>query len=107
MVVDIRLPQEWEETGILPDSLLLTFFDEFGEINPEFLPKIKENFSPNDEIVLICRSARRTKFAIKFLKNHGFKNVRDIEGGILRLIAQNVCLEKFEPQGKTPNNAQN
>ena len=33
-VIDIRTKPEWEETGILPGSKLLTFFDERGKADP-------------------------------------------------------------------------
>ena len=33
-VIDIRTKPEWEETGILPGSQLLTFFDERGKADP-------------------------------------------------------------------------
>ena len=33
-VIDIRTKPEWEETGIVPGSKLLTFFDERGKADP-------------------------------------------------------------------------
>ena len=36
----------------------------------------------DDKIVLMCHSGRRTKLAMEVLKNAGFSNVSDIEGGI-------------------------
>ena len=95
-IIDIRLPQEWAQTGVLENSKLLTFFDEFGNINPNFLPTISSEFAKNDEIILICRTAHRTKFAIEYLKFNGFENVCDIDGGIFELIRLGVSLKKFE-----------
>ena len=33
-VIDIRTQPEWEETGIVPGSKLLTYFDERGRADP-------------------------------------------------------------------------
>jgi hypothetical protein len=44
-VVDIRLQSEWEETGIVSGSKLLTFFDEKGRADaPGWLEKLDIRF---------------------------------------------------------------
>ena len=61
-VIDIRTQPEWEETGILPDSKLLTFFDERGKADPAaWLAKVKPLASPDQPVIVICRSGNRTK----------------------------------------------
>ena len=32
-IVDVRRSSEWEHTGIIPNSILLTFFNEEGDYN--------------------------------------------------------------------------
>ena len=32
-IVDVRRSSEWELTGVIPNSILLTFFDEEGDYN--------------------------------------------------------------------------
>ena len=95
-IIDIRLPLEWSQTGVLENSKLLTFFDEFGTINPNFLSTILGEFNKTDEIILLCRTAHRTKFAVEYLKSKGFENVCDIDGGIFELIRLGVTLKKIE-----------
>ena len=49
-IIDIRLEEEWLETGILKNSYTITFFDEMGQYNlEEFLQKINKilNFEKN------------------------------------------------------------
>ena len=32
-IVDVRRSSEWEQTGVIPNSILLTFFDAKGDYN--------------------------------------------------------------------------
>jgi len=67
-VIDIRTRPEWEETGIVPGSHLLTFFDERGKADPAaWLAKAKAIAKPGDPLVVICRSGNRTKALSQFL----------------------------------------
>jgi len=67
-VIDIRTRPEWEETGIVPGSRLLTFFDERGRANPAaWLERAKEIARPGEPLVVICRSGNRTKALSQFL----------------------------------------
>ncbi|MBU1690417.1 MAG: sulfurtransferase, partial [Gammaproteobacteria bacterium] len=53
---DIRLPEEWRQTGVVEGSRKLTFFDAAGRTNPEFLPRFSAEVDKNAPVVLICRS---------------------------------------------------
>ena len=35
-IVDVRRPDEWRRTGVIPGSALLTAFDAGGRFNPDF-----------------------------------------------------------------------
>jgi adenylyltransferase/sulfurtransferase len=77
-LLDVREPYEWE-IGQLPDSLEMPLGDvpeRFGELNPE------------DAIVVYCRSGMRSRKAQLFLQDQGFKNVRNLSGGILDWAAK-------------------
>ncbi|RAZ54597.1 rhodanese-like domain-containing protein [Campylobacter hyointestinalis] len=80
-IVDIRRPSEWMEFGVLEGSKLITFENLNGKINPMFLSLIEQNFKKDDEIVLMCHTAIRSKAAMKFLQEKGYSNVKDIKGG--------------------------
>ena len=83
-VIDIRTQPEWEETGILPGSKLLTFFDEHGKADPgAWLEKLKPLAKPSDPVVVICRSGNRTKPVSQFLSQQaGYAKVYNVKSGI-------------------------
>lgn len=85
IIIDIRRVDEWEKTGIIENSKLLTFFDEKGGYN---VPKWLSDFSlivkdKNTPFVIYCAHANRTKLVGELLANNlGFKNVYELKGGI-------------------------
>jgi len=83
-VVDIRLQAEWEETGIVAGSKLLTFFDERGRHDaPAWLDKVKPFAGPADPVIVICRSGNRTKAVSRFLSEQaGYAKVYNVRNGI-------------------------
>jgi rhodanese-related sulfurtransferase len=94
LIVDIRLKDEWLETGILKNSYTITFFDEIGQYNLEdFLQKIDRilNFDKSKKFFLICRSGIRTKYLADFLHNEDY-NAISLAGGIFYVI-QNESYE--------------
>lgn len=88
-VIDIRLQSEWEETGIVPGSKLLTFFDEKGRYDAAaWLDKVKGFAKPDEPVVVICRSGNRTKPVSQFLSQQaGYKTVYNVRSGIKNWIA--------------------
>ena len=61
-IVDVRRSSEWDQTGVIPNSILLTFFDEEGNYNfDEWFEKLQLEISVTDPIILICRSGKRSK----------------------------------------------
>jgi rhodanese-related sulfurtransferase len=94
-IVDIRRSNEWNETGIISNSLLITFFDEKGNYNlKEWRQKLQENSSYNKDIIIICRSGRRTKIAAEIIsKNLGLK-VYNVTKGIKSWMQSNEPLVK-------------
>lgn len=83
-VVDIRLQSEWEDTGIVGGSKLLTFFDERGKADPAaWLEKVKPIAQPNEPVIVICRSGNRTKAVSQFLSQQaGYAKVYNVKQGI-------------------------
>ena len=61
-IVDVRRSSEWYQTGVIPNSILLTFFDEEGNYNfDEWYEKLQLEINVTDPIILICRSGKRSK----------------------------------------------
>ncbi|CTQ54067.1 FK506-binding protein [Roseibium album] len=87
-VIDIRRPDEWKATGVIPGSHLATFFDPGGNASPLFAAKLQKLVSaPDQEVVFICRTGRRSEALSEYLSEEvGFSNVANVEEGILGWI---------------------
>jgi len=83
-IVDIRTAAEWEETGIVSGSKLLTFFDERGRYDAtRWLEKIKPIAAPQQPLVLICRTGNRTRMVAQMLSQQaGYATVYNVKSGI-------------------------
>ncbi|TLP40820.1 rhodanese-like domain-containing protein [Arcobacter arenosus] len=91
VVIDIRTPPEWIETGIVPSSKTLMFFDQNGNYDvDQWLQKFKSYVKDkNQSFVLVCRSGNRTGMVGNFLsKKLGYKNVFHLENGIKSWIRE-------------------
>ena len=75
-IVDIRRSSEWDQTGVVPKSILLTFFDKEGNYNyDEWYEKLRLEIDEGKPIILICRTGRRTKIIAKMMEIKKFDNV--------------------------------
>ena len=55
-IVDVRSKTEWEQTGVIPESILLTFFDIEGNYDlNEWYEKLLIEIDQSEPIILICR----------------------------------------------------
>jgi adenylyltransferase/sulfurtransferase len=72
LLIDVREPHEYQIARI-PGARLIPL----GE-----LPKRLQEFDPNAEIVMQCKSGARSQRAVDFMKQNGFKNVLNMTGGI-------------------------
>ena len=95
LIVDIRRSSEWKDTGVIPNSVLITFFDERGNYNlKQWHKQLLENSSYNKDIILICRSGRRTKIAADIISKNLGINVYNVTNGIKSWIQSNETLLK-------------
>ncbi len=78
VVVDVREQQEYQINRIAGSTLI-----PLGE-----LPQRYEELDANAAIVCHCKSGQRSAKATGFLRSVGFKNVRNLAGGILGWIDQ-------------------
>lgn len=78
IIVDVREPQEYQINRIEGSKLI-----PLGE-----LPRRYEELDPHAAIVCQCKSGARSGKATAFLRGIGFKNVRNLAGGILGWIDQ-------------------
>ena len=73
VLIDVREPHEWQ-IGHIPYARLIPLGD---------LPKRVNELNSADEIVAHCKSGMRSAKAVEFLKQAGFKKVKNMKGGIL------------------------
>jgi molybdopterin/thiamine biosynthesis adenylyltransferase/rhodanese-related sulfurtransferase/molybdopterin converting factor small subunit len=73
VLIDVREPHEYQICNI-PQAKLIPLGD---------LPKRVNELDSADEIVAHCKSGMRSAKAVDFLKQAGFKKVRNMKGGIL------------------------
>jgi len=83
-LIDIRTSPEWQQTGVVKGSRLLTFFDEQGRADPgSWLQKARAIAKAGDPVIVICRSGSRTKVVSQFLSEQaGYAKVYNVKNGI-------------------------
>jgi rhodanese-related sulfurtransferase len=75
-VLDVRTPKEFAE-GHLPNAVNIDVMDSASFIKQIQLLKKRKNY------VVYCRSGKRSLKASAILVQNGFKNIYNMEGGIL------------------------
>jgi sulfur-carrier protein adenylyltransferase/sulfurtransferase len=73
VLIDVREPHEYQ-IGHIPYARLIPLGD---------LPKRVNELNSAEEIVAHCKSGMRSAKAVEFLKQAGFKKVKNMKGGIL------------------------
>ncbi|MEN9681447.1 MAG: hypothetical protein RLZZ627_1340 [Pseudomonadota bacterium] len=69
VIVDIRTPEEWKATGVIPGSQTVTFYDREGRYDLPGFSKALSQIAPDPKtpVVLVCRSGHRSGEAGKML----------------------------------------
>ena len=90
-IIDIRRAEEWQDTGVIKQSHLITFFDNKGNHNiEEWLPKLKKIVNEDEPVIIICRSGKRSGMVSKFLdEDANYSNVYNASGGMISWINSN------------------
>jgi rhodanese-related sulfurtransferase len=88
-IYDVRRPDEWRQTGVVEGSRKLTFVDNSGRMNPEFLPRFTAEVDKNAPVILICRTGSRTKALARELAEQGYTRIYNVQNGITRWIGEN------------------
>ncbi len=82
-IVDVRRPDEWQSTGVIPGSLLITAFDANGRPVAGFVEAVRAQVKPGAPLVLICRSGNRSAAAAQMLSAQGdYHSIYNLEGGV-------------------------
>ncbi len=96
-IVDVRRNSEWVQTGIIPNSILLTFFDEEGNYNfDEWYEKLQLEINVSNPIILICRSGKRSKVVANMIDEKFNSIIYNSQSGINSWISKKFIT--VEPQ---------
>ena len=85
VIVDIRRPDEWSQTGIIAGAETITAFETNGSLHPKFQQKFMALMPSSDTPVLLyCRSGNRTtNLGNALVEQLGFSQVTHLSDGIL------------------------
>ena len=96
-IVDIRRSSEWDQTGVILNSILLTFFDKEGKYNlDEWYEKLRLQVDVDKPIILICRTGRRTSIIAKMMDKKFDKVTYNAKDGITSWIDEKFITVKPE-----------
>ena len=96
-IVDVRRSSEWDQTGVIPNSILLTFFDEEGNYNfDKWFEKLQLEINVADPIILICRSGQRSKVVANMIDEKFNSIIYNSQSGINSWISKKLIT--VEPQ---------
>ena len=96
-IVDVRRSSEWDQTGVIPNSILLTFFDEEGNYNfDEWYEKLQLKINVTDPIILICRSGYRSKIVANMMDKEFNTTIYNAQSGMNSWISEKLIT--VEPQ---------
>lgn len=82
LIVDIRTPPEWRETGVIDGAALLTFNDP-----KSFLAQVGPALADGRDLILICHSGNRSSRAAAALDGLIANHIISVNGGMSQQIA--------------------
>ncbi|MBF0446731.1 MAG: rhodanese-like domain-containing protein [Magnetococcales bacterium] len=86
---DIRRTDEWQQTGIIKGSRLLTFINSVGRPDDGFIPRFTQEIKKDDPVLLICRTGNRSSFLAQYLTEKlGYTQVYNLKHGISKWIGE-------------------
>ncbi|QGQ96987.1 rhodanese-like domain-containing protein [Paenibacillus psychroresistens] len=73
-IIDVRESDEVAE-GMIPGAIHIPLGD---------IPSRYQEIQQQGDIILVCRSGKRSQKAYEFLENQGYKNLFNMDGGMLQ-----------------------
>lgn len=81
-LVDVRTRAEWEWVGRIPSAVEIEWQTwPGGQPNPQFVPQLKREVSPESLVMFICRSGARSGAAARAAKEAGFGQAYNVLEG--------------------------
>jgi len=102
IIVDIRRPEEWAQTGVIEGAETITAFEANGSLHPDFQQKFMALVpAPDTPVFLYCLSgSRTTNLGTALIEQLGFSHVMHLNGGILGWTADGYETIEISPNAK-------
>lgn len=101
-LVDLRTAGEWQQTGVVAGSHMLTLFDERGRANPDWSKEVNSVSGAEQPVVLICRTGNRTRVAARMLSEASpSRKVYNVRSGITAWVKAGQPVVPFQQNLKT------
>jgi len=97
LIVDVRQPEEWRETGMAPGAVGVPLRHPAGEAGLVADIDAIVGGDRDRPLALVCRSGRRSAQAAEILRANGFTQVYNVSGGMLGGGGQAGWVEKRLP----------
>ncbi|MBT4933090.1 MAG: peptidylprolyl isomerase [Rhodospirillaceae bacterium] len=82
-LIDVRHPEEWQETGVVEGSILIESFKKSGRLRREFIEELAKTVKKDEPVILICRTGNRTAMLSEGLSDRfGYTNIYNVTNGI-------------------------
>lgn len=106
VLVDIRTPAEWAQTGVPAGAALAPLTEAPQRLRPEFPADVERALGGRRDrpVALICRSGGRTAVARRLLLAEGFARVLDVAEGMAGSgfgpgwLARGLPIEPWPPE---------
>ena len=94
-IVDVRSSSEWDQTGVIPTSILLTFFDKEGNYDlDKWYEKLLLEIEQGEPIILICRSGNRSRIIAEMMDKEFDNIIYNAKRGITSWIDEKLIIVK-------------
>jgi phage shock protein E len=81
LIVDIRTPEEWVESGVIEGARLVTFANA-----QSFIAALGPDLADGRDLLLVCRSGRRSGAAAEALQGMIPNHIISVDGGMSLII---------------------
>ena len=85
IIIDVRNKEEWKETGIIPNSILIQMLSTGRTIRKEYISDLLTALGDDKDInvAIICHSGGRSSATVSMLQDKGFNNIFNISEGMV------------------------
>jgi len=100
LIIDVRTPEEWRETGVIPQARRVDFYR-----GPQVMLKSVLEMVDGDRnapIALVCHSGSRSTEAQRYLQAQGFTQVYNLKEGMAGSAAGPGWLNRRLPLDPCP-----